>query len=67
MKPISIPVEVVPEKAMYLNMHYGEGTLGKTKFDASFQLPNYALVVTVKGKKYRVSQQDIITAIIDSL
>lgn len=61
---ICIEVKEVPEKTLYLKQHFGEGTLGKTKFDASFTLPQMGLIVSIGGKRYLVSSQDIISEVI---
>ena len=61
---IEIEVEELAEKTMYLSQHLGNGTLGKTKFDASFTLPTYGLVVSINKKRYRVSSQNIIEQVV---
>ena len=63
-KEITVEVQEVPEKTLYLTQHLGDGTLGETKFDASFTLPDMSLLVTVGKKKYKVSSQHIIEGII---
>lgn len=63
---INVKVAVVPERTMYLKQHFGEGSLGKTKFDASFTLPGMSLLVNVGEKTYIVSSQDLITAVIEN-
>jgi len=50
---------------MHLKLHYGDGSLGETQFKADFMLPTYSLLVEVEGKKYKVSQQTLIEAVID--
>lgn len=67
MKQIQVDVEEVPDGSLYLTQHFGNGTLGKTKFDASFTLPAMSLVVTVGKKRYMVKSQQLITKIIDSI
>ena len=63
-KESTVEVKEVEEKTMYLTQQFGEGTLGKTKFNASFVLPSMGLIVTVEKKRYLVSSQDIIEGII---
>lgn len=63
---ITLDVEIVPERTLYLNTHLGNGSLGKTEFDASLQLPDHSVVVTVGGKRYLVSSQSIISAVVDN-
>lgn len=61
---IEVKIEEVPEKTLYLTQHLGNGTLGKTKFEASFTLPNYSLVVRIGEKRYLVSSQSIIEQVV---
>lgn len=62
---INLNVELVEEKAMFLHQAYGQGTLGKTKFSAIQILPSYTLVIEVNKKRYLVSNQDIIKAVVE--
>ena len=64
MRKIEIEVNTVPEKTMYLTQHFGDGTLGKTNFDASFTIPTMSLIVSVGKKRYIISSQDIISEVI---
>lgn len=66
MLEIKIEAEELDEKAMYLHQHLGDGSLGDTKFDADIILPTYGLVVKVDGKRYKVSSQAIIQAVIEA-
>ena len=65
MDEIKLKVESVPEKTMYLTQHLGNGTLGKTKFDASFALPTFSLIVSIGKQRYLVSSQSVIQAVIE--
>lgn len=62
---ITIPVKEMDEKVLYLHTHIGDGSLGKIKFDADLRLPDSSIVVKVGGKRYLVSSQDIIKAVIE--
>ena len=64
MRKIEIEVNTIPEKTMYLTQHFGDGTLGKTKFDASFTIPTMSLIGSVGKKRYIISSQDIISEVI---
>ena len=66
MKKIKIEVEELSERAMYLHQHLGNGTLGKTEFDADVRLPDMSVVVKVGGKRYLVSSQAVIRAVIEA-
>lgn len=61
---IIVDVERVAERTMYLTQYFGNGTLGKTKFSASFTLPAMSLIVTVGDKRYMIASQDLITEIV---
>jgi len=65
-KKIEIEVEELSGKALHLTQHLGNGTLGKTKFDACFVLPTMSLLVEVDKKKYLVDSQSLIKSIIDA-
>lgn len=62
---IKVEIKEVDKKLLRLTQHFGNGTLGDTKFDARFTLPNFNLLVKVDDKEYEVSNQDIISAVID--
>jgi len=62
---ITIEVEEVAEKTMYLTQHFGDGTLGKTKFDARFTLPAMGLLIEIDKKRYKVSSQEVITKVVE--
>lgn len=62
---IKIKVEKLEKKVLMLKEHFGNGTLGKTKFDASFSIPNRNLIVEVGECRYMVDSQDIISEIVD--
>lgn len=62
---ITLNVEEVAENSMFLHQAYGQGTLGKTKFSAIQILPSYTLVIEVNKKRYLVSNQDIIKAVVE--
>ena len=66
-KQITIEVESVPEKTMFLSQHFGDGTMGDTKFDASFALPAMSLVVKIDKKRYKVAMPHIIEKIIQEI
>lgn len=61
---IEVKIEEVPEKTMYLTQHLGNGTLGKTEFDASFTLPTFGLIVRIDKKRYLVNSQSIIEQVV---
>ena len=64
-KTIKVAVEELDEKVMFLHQHLGDGTLGDTKFDVDVVIPDYSFVVKVGGKRYKVSSQAIISAVVD--
>lgn len=64
---IKIKVEELKKDKLYLHTNFGKGNMGKTKFDAHFMLPNFALIVKIKEKSYRINQTDIIEEIINQL
>lgn len=57
---IEIEIKEVPEKTLYMTQHFGDGTLGKTKFNASHVLPSMSLLLEVKGKRYLVESKQLI-------
>ena len=61
----TIKAEVVPERTLYMTIHYGNGTLGKTKFDACFTAGAMSLVVEVEKQRYLVPMQQIISNVIE--
>lgn len=61
---IEVKITEVPEKTMYLTQHLGTGTLGKTKFDASFTLPQFGLIVRIDKKRYLVESKSIIEQVV---
>jgi hypothetical protein len=63
-KEIKVEVEDVSNK-MFMTQHLGDGSLGEKKFNASFTLPTMGLLVEVGGKKYLVSSQSLIQAIVE--
>jgi hypothetical protein len=64
-KTITIEVEELAERAMFLSQHLGNGTLGKTEFDASLTLPTFSPVITIGKKRYKVDTQEIIRAVVE--
>ena len=63
-KTITIEVQELDKKVMFLHKHLGDGTLGKTEFDADIRLPDHSIIVKVEGKRYLVDSQEIIGAVI---
>ena len=61
---IEVEIEDVSGK-MFMTQHLGDGSLGDKKFNASFTLPTMSLLVEIGDKKYLVSSQKIIKAVID--
>jgi len=61
---IRVEVEDVSKK-MFITQHLGSGSLGDKDFNASFTLPTMSLLVEVGGKKYLVSSQNLIQAIVE--
>lgn len=62
---INLNVELVAENSMFLHQQYASGSLGKTKFSAIQILPSYTLVIEINKKRYLVSNQDIIKAVVE--
>jgi len=61
---IEVEVQELDQKAMFMTQHFGNGSFGDTKFDASFTLPAMGLIVSVNGKRYKISSQNLIEEII---
>ncbi len=61
---IMFKVKELSEDDMFLTKHLGEGSLGKTKFEASHTIPTMGLVVSVGKKRYLLSSQEAIERII---
>lgn len=66
-KQITINVESVPEKTLFMSQHFGNGTKGDVKFDASFTLPAMSLIVEIDKKRYKVEMPPIIEKIIEEI
>ena len=62
---IKIKVKKLEKNALMLTEHFGNGTLGEIKFDASFSIPHRNLIVKVGECRYMVNSQDIISEIVD--
>lgn len=61
MKQITVKVKEEKEPfPLRMTTHYGDGTLGKVKFDAAFVLPTFALQIKIGKKQYLVDQRDVI-------
>lgn len=66
-KLITIEVEDVPENSLFMSQHFGSGTKGKVKFDATFTLPAMSLIVEIDKKRYKVAMPPIIEKIIEKI
>lgn len=62
---IKVKVKKLEKKVLMLTEHFGNGTLGETKFDASFSIPHRHLIVEIGKCRYMVNSQDIISEIVD--
>ena len=65
MEEIKVKVEILNKSDLRLTENLGSGTLGKTKFDASFTLPVRSLIVKIEGYKYLVDVQKTIQAVVE--
>lgn len=65
MNTIKVNVESLDKGRLQLTEHLGDGTMGKTKFEAYFTLPVRSLIVKIGEDKYLVDVQKVIQAVVE--
>lgn len=62
---IKLSIEEREKFPLTLHMHFGNGSLGDTKFDANLLLPDYSLAIEIEGKHYIVRSGAVISAVVE--
>lgn len=65
MNTIKVETEILDKGKLQMTEHLGDGTMGETKFKASFTLPIRSLIVEIEEVKYFVDVQKVIQAVVE--